>query len=65
VIDRGGFGVRIELEKPMEVKRGVGDTVMIRLLEGMPPGPRYPQAVPNVDAATIRYKIVPFAQQSE
>jgi hypothetical protein len=35
---------------------------MIRLLEGMPPGPRDPQAVPNVDAATIRYKIVPFAQ---
>jgi hypothetical protein len=61
VIDRGGFGVRIELEKPMEVKRGAGDTVMIKLLDGMPPGPRDPKAAPNAEQAAIRYKIVPFS----
>ena len=60
VIDRGGFGVRIELEKPMKIKRGAGNTVMIKLVEGMPMGPRDDKTKPNVDEAAIKYKLVPF-----
>ena len=60
VIDRGGFGVRIELEKPMKVKRGAGDTVMIQLIEGRPMGPLDDKGKPNAEDAAIRYKLVPF-----
>jgi hypothetical protein len=34
---------------------------MIKLLDGMPPGPRDPKAAPNAEQAAIRYKIVPFS----
>ena len=60
VIDRGGFGVRVELEKPMKVKRGAGDTVMIQLIAESPVGPRDDNTKPNVNNAEIRYKLVPF-----
>lgn len=60
LIDRGGFGVRIELEKPMQVKRGAGNTVMIQLIAETPIGPRADTVKPNVEDAQIRYKLVPF-----
>jgi hypothetical protein len=61
VIDRGGFGVRIELEKPTPVQRGEGNTLMIQVIAPSPLGPRDTDKVkPNVDQATLSYKIVPF-----
>lgn len=33
-IDRGGFGVRIQLERPHSVKRGKADTVLIEVAKG-------------------------------
>lgn len=60
VIDRGGYGVRIELEKPMKIKRGAGDTVMIQLIAETPLGPRDDKTKPNVEDAAIKYKLVPF-----
>jgi hypothetical protein len=61
VIDRGGFGVRIELEKPMSVKRGEGNTVMIQLIPPSAIGPRDAKTKPNIEEASIRYKLVPFS----
>jgi hypothetical protein len=60
VIDRGGFGVRIELDGPMQIKRGTGNTVMIRLIEGLPLGARNAKTPPNVEQVKIRYRLVPF-----
>lgn len=72
VIDRGGFGVRIELEKPTKVKRGAGNTVMIQVVPESPLGPRYEAAAPgkrsgsetvakpNANDIALRYKITPF-----
>jgi len=65
VIDRGGFGVRIELEKPMNVKRGEGNTVMIQLIAPSAIGPRDAKTKPNIEDATIRYKLVPFSTPTE
>lgn len=61
VIDRGGFGVRIELDKPMKLKRGEGNTVMIQLIAESPTGPRTAKVQPNIEDAKIRYKLVPFS----
>ncbi|MCX5662506.1 MAG: hypothetical protein NTW19_22725 [Planctomycetota bacterium] len=60
VIDRGGFGVRIELEKPMKLKRGLNNTVMIQVIAESPLGPREEKVKPNAEDAALRYKIVPF-----
>jgi hypothetical protein len=49
-IDRGGFGVRIELDKPRRVLRGENNTVLIELIEK-------PTAASGV---SIGYRLVPF-----
>jgi hypothetical protein len=52
-IDRGGFGVEIQLEKPTLVKRGSNDTLLIQLTEpGAKPTP--------ADKVAIRYRLIPF-----
>lgn len=61
VVDRGGFGVRIELEKPMPVKRGAVNTVMIQAVAPTPPGPHdREKEQPNAASVSLRYKLVPF-----
>jgi hypothetical protein len=50
VIDRGGFGVRIELDEPRKVLRGEASTLLIRLAS---------QPVPASTVA-LKYRIVPF-----
>ena len=61
VIDRGGYGVRIELEKPAPVMRGTNDTVMIQAIVPSAPGPRDPaKEPPNAGSVALRYKLVPF-----
>ena len=52
-IDRGGFGVEIQLEKPMFVKLGQTDTVLVQIVE---PGPK---AVP-AEKVGLKYRLVPF-----
>ena len=49
-IDRGGFGVRIELDEPRRVLRGQNNTVLIELIEE-------PTASAGV---SIGYRLVPF-----
>ena len=51
VIDRGGYGARIELPSPMKVHRGEKATILIHLLEK--PG--------KPDEVSLKYRIVPFA----
>lgn len=54
-IDRGGFGVEVQLEKPLPVQLGEKETVLIQLaVEGPKPTP----------AADVRakYRLVPFAE---
>ncbi|MCX5662502.1 MAG: hypothetical protein NTW19_22705 [Planctomycetota bacterium] len=52
-IDRGGFGVEIQLEKPMPVKLGQNGTVLIQLAD--------PAAKPAAaDTVALKYKLVPF-----
>jgi hypothetical protein len=51
-IDRGGFGVEIELEKPATVKRGQNNTVLIQLVT---PGTRTP-----AEKIGLKYRLVPF-----
>ena len=53
VIDRGGYGARIELEKPMKVLRGAKDTVLIKLTE----------KTVSADEIAVKYRIVPFLGQ--
>ena len=61
VIDRGGYGVRIELEKSTPLMRGAGDTVMIQAIAPIPAGPHDPDKEPtNAGSVSLRYKIVPF-----
>lgn len=51
VIDRGGFGVRIELEQPRPVLRGQADTVLIQLTQTRTPASK----------VGVKYRIVPFS----
>lgn len=53
VIDRGGYGVRIELEKPMNVSRGLNNTVLIQLTD---------KDVPAEEVG-LKYRLVPFVSQ--
>jgi hypothetical protein len=53
MIDRGGFGVRIELEKPMKVRRGAKNTVLIQLVDGPT----------SADQIGLKYRLVPFVGQ--
>ena len=50
VIDRGGFGVRIELDKARSISRGTNDTIMIELARGLTPAP----------AVSLEYRLIPF-----
>lgn len=64
VIDRGGFGVKIELAKPTMLKRGAGNTVMIQAVVPSGNGPRDPaKQKPNVDEVSLEYKIIPFGAE--
>lgn len=49
-IDRGGYGVRIELPQEMTVQRGLNRTVMIQLADG---------EVPAADVR-LKYRLVPY-----
>lgn len=52
-IDRGGFGVEIQFEKPMPVSLGQNDTILIHLVELAPkPTP--------AERIGLKYKLVPF-----
>lgn len=63
VIDRGGYGVRVELEKPTPVMRGINDTVMIQAITPSAIGPRDPaKEAPNAGNVALRYKLVPFGE---
>src|SRR5207253_1560057 len=50
VIDRGGFGVRIELEQPRTLQRGQNNTLMVRLIDAPGPAAR----------VGLSYRLVPF-----
>ena len=50
VIDRGGFGVRIELDKARPISRGTNHTIMIELVKGWAPAP----------AVSLEYRLTPF-----
>jgi hypothetical protein len=52
-IDRGGFGVDIQLERPMLVKLGQNHTILIQLVDPAP------KATP-ADKVGVKYKLVPF-----
>ena len=51
VIDCGGYGVRIELEKPYPLSRGVNNTILILLTDN--PAPAGPVA--------LRYRLTPYS----
>jgi hypothetical protein len=51
VIDRGGFGVRIELDQPRKVQRGEANTVLIRLADKPAPAGKL----------ALKYRLVPYA----
>lgn len=51
VIDRGGFGVRIELDQPRFVQRGQNNTLLIALCTTPTPASKL----------SLRYRLVPFA----
>jgi hypothetical protein len=50
LIDRGGFGVRIELDAPRRILRGQGDTVLIQLLDAPAPASK----------VALKYRLVPY-----
>lgn len=50
LIDRGGFGVRIELDHPRSVQRGQNNTLLISLCNGVTPAGKI----------ALRYRLVPF-----
>jgi hypothetical protein len=50
IIDRGGFGVRIELDQPRKVARGETNTILIRLTDE-------PVLASKI---ALRYRVVPF-----
>ena len=52
LIDRGGFGVRIELDKPTAVHHGAGNTVLIQLIDKQT----------AADQIAVRYRVVPFVE---
>lgn len=52
-IDRGGFGIDIQFDKPTTVKRGQNQTILIQLIE--------PAAKPTPAAKVgVKYRLVPF-----
>lgn len=55
IIDRGGFGVRIELNKPRSIHRGANSTVLVRLADGLTPAAE----------VAFNYVLVPFIESGE
>jgi len=55
-VDRGGFGVVVQLGQPRRVRLGAGDTVMI---EVVPPVPAGGEPVPP-EQVRLTYRLVPF-----
>lgn len=53
VIDRGGFGVRIELDQPRRVQRGQNNTLLVALCTTPTPASKL----------GLRYRLVPFVGQ--
>ncbi|MBI4603611.1 MAG: hypothetical protein HY721_16790 [Planctomycetes bacterium] len=51
IIDRGGYGLRVELEPASLVQRGARDTVLLRA----------PDAPAPARSIALRYRLVPFA----
>ena len=51
-IDRGGFGVRIELDEPRRLLRGENNTVLIELVKEPTPASK----------VSLVYRLVPFNQ---
>ena len=49
-IDRGGFGARIELEKPLPISRGTNSTILIEIVDGITPA----------SDVHLEYRIIPF-----
>ena len=54
IINRGGYGVKLELPAPMQVKRGKNDTVLIRLVG---------EEVKKAEDLSLTYRIVPFLRE--
>jgi hypothetical protein len=50
VVDRGGFGVRIELDRILPVTRGTNNTIMIELAKELTPAPE----------VGLEYRLIPF-----
>lgn len=50
IIDRGGFGVRVELDQPRLVMRGTRDTVLIQLVS----------TPTQAGGVALKYRLVPF-----
>ena len=50
-IDRGGFGVRIELDQPRPVQRGQNNTLLIALISAPTPASKI----------GLSYRLVPFS----
>lgn len=55
IIDRGGYGVRIEFDKPRNVLRGANNTVLIQLADKKTPA----------GAISLNYRLVPFVGKAE
>ncbi len=55
VIDRGGFGVRVELNEPHNVTRGDNSTVLIELVREFTP----------TSEVGLEYRLVPFIDAAE
>jgi hypothetical protein len=53
VIDRGGFGVRVELDRPRLVRRGETDTLLISLTDKPLPASQL----------SLKYRLVPFGTE--
>ncbi len=52
VVDRGGFGVRIELDQPRKVQAGQNSTLLVSLCNGATPASKI----------ALRYRLVPFSR---
>lgn len=52
-IDRSGYGCRVEFEKPMPVRRGANDTVLVRLTEDTVPA----------EQVALTYRLKPYVEE--
>jgi hypothetical protein len=54
VIDRGGFGVRIELDEARNVQRGENNTLLVQVVD----------KVALAEEVTLKYKLVPYTRSA-